>query len=91
MHVVCLACGHAADVPGPPPEESILVCGECNARVSFGRLMPRVVVEPNVSDHRRWLRLRFQDASTKLDVHVVDLDAQYAASLAKNILSLVIP
>jgi hypothetical protein len=59
--------------------------------MSFGRIMPRIVVEPHVDEHRRWLRLRFQDPTTKADVHVADLDAQYAASVAKNILSLVIP
>lgn len=91
MNVTCMACAHTAHAPGLAPEESILVCDECNARMSFGRLMPRISVEPHVDGHRRWLRLRFQDPTTKADVHIADLDPQLAASVAKNILSLVIP
>lgn len=91
--VACLACAHEAPLAaGPPPSESILVCSECGARMPFGKIAQRVVVEPFVDDEgRSWVRYRFQDPITKQDVHVVDLDMLHAAHLAKATISLVIP
>lgn len=93
MQITCLACGHVADVPaGPAFDDAIFQCGECGARMAYGRLMPRVVVEPYEDERgHRWLRRRFQDPQTKKDVYVIDVDAQQAASEAKNILTLVLP
>lgn len=92
MVVKCMACGHEAACAGVvAPENEVLRCDECGARMSFGRLMPRFIVEPHEEGGRRWLRIRVQHHVTPDDEHILDLDAQYAASLAKNILSLVIP
>lgn len=92
MNVTCLACGHTANVAdGPAFEDSCLRCDECGARMSFGKLMPRVVVEPYIDERNiRWLRRRFQDPKTMADLFVVDVDAKYAETEAKNILSLVL-
>jgi hypothetical protein len=89
----CLACGHEASLTdGAPPSESVLVCSECGARMPFGRLAPRIVVEPFTDDEgRTWVRYRFQDPISKIDVHVADIDGQHAAMLAKATISLVIP
>ncbi len=93
MTITCLACGHAAEAgDGPTLEASVCVCGECGARMVYGELAPRLVVEPcRLAGGFSGLRVRVQDPTTKADMHTIDLDPQYAASLAKNILSLVIP
>lgn len=97
--ITCLACSHAYEVECPEGidakscfESGVFQCRECNARMSFGKLMPRVVTEP-FSDERgiTWVRRKYVDAKTGDLLFVVDLDAQYAASAAKNDLSLVIP
>lgn len=95
----CMACGHEAEVTHehPASTEEILAtnifrCDECGARMAFGHLMPRVVVEPFRDDNGvGWVRFRFQDPVTKADQHVVDLDPQFAAMIAKGALSIVIP
>ena len=91
--ITCLACAHAANVgPGPAPSESLFVCGECNARMVYGELAPRLCVEPcRLAGGFQGIRVRVQDPITKADMHAIDLDPQHAAILAKNILSLVIP
>ena len=97
--ITCLACGHADAVQHNSELDDraffaseIFRCSECNARMAFGKLMPRIVVEP-YEDARgiRWLRRRYQDPKTREDLFVVDIDPQYAAMDAKNALSLVIP
>jgi|GEM_PF-4022496 len=91
--ITCLACSHRAKVEaGPPFTESIFVCNECGARMVYGELAPRVVVEPRTDPlGRAWVRVRFQDARTQRDMYTADLDPQHAAMLAKAQLSLVIP
>jgi transcription elongation factor Elf1 len=91
--ITCLACAHEANVgPGPALEEGVFVCSECGARMAYGKLAPRIVVEPFVDAMgREWVRYRFQDASTKREAYSVDLDPQHAAMVAKTALVLVIP
>jgi hypothetical protein len=91
--ITCRACGHTASVHLPGvPDEHILRCDECGARTAYGTLMPRIVVEPFIDERgRQWCRKRYQDATTRQDLYVVDVDPQYAAMEAKNVLSLVIP
>jgi hypothetical protein len=91
--IKCLACDHVAPADGgAAPEDGIFACHECGARMPYGKLAPRVVVEPFVDDKgRSWVRHRVQDARTKEEVHAFDLDPQHAAMFAKAILSLVIP
>jgi hypothetical protein len=99
MQIQCLACGRPWDVPNDSDlsdaqfvTANIFKCSECGARTAYGQLMPRIVEEPFVDDRgHQFLRIRFQDPTTKADVYVVDLDPQYAASHAKNTLSLVLP
>lgn len=97
--IACPACGHA-DVHTTPVDiptaryvaDSVFVCRECCARTAYGTLMPRVVVKPHRDANGKvWLRKRYQDPKTKADLFVVDLDPQYAATEAKNVLSVVIP
>ena len=91
MEIECMACGHIADVAGEVSlANDIFRCEECGARMAYGQLAPRIVVEPARAP-QPMCRIRIQDAKTKADVHVLELDPQYAAMLAKNILSLVVP
>lgn len=97
--ITCLACGHKDAVPHATELDDakffaswIFVCSQCRSRMSFGVLMPRVIVEPHCDEQgRQWLRRRFQDPKTKQDLYVIDVDPQYAAMEAKNVLALVIP
>lgn len=96
--VACLACEdksvvlvaqeHAAN----PLQHSIFTCSECGARIAYGTLETKVVIEPYLDEAgRQWVRKRYQDFRTREELFVVDLDPQYAAMEAKNVLSLVIP
>jgi hypothetical protein len=59
--------------------------------MAYGVLAPRVVVEPARDDQGHDLvRIRTQDPITKADLHVIDIDPQCAALIAKNILDMVI-
>ena len=96
--IQCLACGHVARVSVPlaeapsPLDHGIFRCDECRARMVYGKLLFREVVEPFVDERgRHWLRRRFQDAATKVDVFVVDVDPQFAAMVARDMLDAVIP
>lgn len=67
-------------------------CDGCRTRVIYGRVMPRIVVEPYMDAQGfTWIRTRYQDPKTREDIYVVDLDPILAASHAKNELALVIP
>jgi hypothetical protein len=96
--IKCPTCGleeaFADDGERPPPLHEVgeFRCDGCGARYVYGQLTPCVVVEPhrNEATGFMWTRIRFQDPATRADVHVADLDPKLAASLAKNILSLVI-
>ena len=97
--VTCPACGveevFMHDGGNPPPLHEIgeFMCNACSARSVYGKLMPRIVVEPAKEETRGLLmvKLRFQDPRTRKDIYVTDpIDPKLAASLAKNILSLVI-
>lgn len=99
MQIECLACGHPWDVPNETAlsdaefvASNIFRCSECGARTAFGHLMPRIVEEPFIdAENRQWLRLRFQDPKTKESIYVTDIDPQYGAMHARNVLSLVLP
>jgi len=99
MQVTCLACAHHYDVPndtGASDDDfvakNIFRCAECGARMAYGALAPRLVEEPFTDDAGNvFLRIRIQSPATKEDLYVLDLDPQYAAMHAKNVLSLVIP
>lgn len=96
--IACMACGHRASVSVPlveardPLAQGIYRCDECGARMAYGKLLLREVIEPYVDDHGiQWLRRRFQDPKTKTDILVVDVDPRMAATVAREILALVIP
>jgi hypothetical protein len=93
LSVTCLACNHHALVRGSEPiEASVFVCDECGARMAFGKLAPRVVIEPAVDQKGNFLlRTRYQCPKTKQELFVADLDPMYALAIAKNVLSLVVP
>lgn len=95
--VSCMACGHTDDVSVPesqasaPLDHGVFECSECNARMAFGRLLPRIVVEPITTPHGyRLVRRRYQDPKTLADIYVVDVDPRHAGNEAINVLSLVI-
>lgn len=89
--VVCPSCGveeFDASVESPALHTiREFSCNACRARFVFGRPVPMVGVElvddPAVG--MRWLRLQFQNPTTKAR-HVEDLDPKLAAMLALNIL-----
>ena len=92
MQSTCLACGHEANiVDGPPLEHSVIKCSECQARTAYGTLATRVVVEPSARNGHPMMRFRFQDPTTKEDMHAHDLDPQHAFLIAQAIISMVRP
>lgn len=84
------------DNPGERPgdlavDAAVFTCNHCRTRVAFGKVAPRMVVEPFVDERGvAWLRQRFQDPVTKEDLYVVDLDPQWAAMHATNLLSITV-
>lgn len=97
--ITCPACGVEEIAHASSPGEGVIAlhdvgdfrCDACGARTVYGRLMPRVVVEPVRGERDLvWIRVRRQDPKTKEDVcEPLDLDPKMAVMLAKNILSLV--
>jgi hypothetical protein len=91
----CPVCGHAetakAESAVTLADIGVFKCDACSSRVIYGQVLPRVVHEPYV-DRRGvlWLRTRYQDPKTKADLYVVDLDPQYAAGCATNVLSITV-
>lgn len=73
----CPACGHTDRFDGKV-EESVIQCSECKARIGYGALMPRVVVEP----HDRWITIRFDDGEA------IKLDHDFAAMIGKSLISI---
>lgn len=94
FEVHCPACGHAQTAEGDAAiafdDIGLFSCPNCSARAVYGKLSPRVVVEPFVDERgHRWIRRRFQDPITKKDVYVVDVDPIFAVAEFKSVLSLV--
>lgn len=94
--ITCLACSHTSHVSVPlveapnPLAHGVFRCDECGARMAYGRLTMREVVEPYVDDTgRRWVRRRFQDPKTREDLFVLDVDRERAIDCARELLSLV--
>ena len=82
MTFTCPKCGHIDSPPdGPPPEESVLQCGECGAWIAYGELMPRLMVAPEGS---RWIVVSFDEQTYKLPRVLAD-------ALAVNLRSLTDP
>ncbi len=80
-----------AEKPLTLADIDLFICGSCGARVAWGKLQMRQVVEPFTDDKGvTWCRTRYQDPRTKRDLFVVDTDAKNAALWASNVLSLVI-
>lgn len=98
LTITCPACGDTHEAPGGDVDflaKGITRCSVCDARVVYGELAPRVVVEPSSVDtavgSKDFMRLRFQDPTTKADVFVRDLDPQHAFMIAQAIISMVRP
>jgi hypothetical protein len=80
----CRRCGHVDEVKddaGQPmnPAEHVLTCDVCQARIAYGELQPRVIVEPHTD--RRYVLVQIGETS-----HALDL--AHAAGFAKAILSI---
>jgi hypothetical protein len=87
--MTCPSCGHTDDCE-IDARHAVLTCTECKARIAFGALMPRVVIEPHVD--RRFVTLRFQTAANgqvALTQHV--LDREFAYAVAREIASITAP
>lgn len=84
----CMRCQHRFAVEGAEGDPAALLatgvfkCRECGARMSYGELQPRIVVSVQ---RPHFVTLQIDNGP----VH--KLDAQYAASLAKNLLSVSVP
>lgn len=86
MIVTCQTCEHQHDVDfdGTLDElvqSSVLICSECGTRKSFGEVMPRVVIS---AESPHWVTMQIAGGE------VFRLDAQYAAMIAKNLLSVAV-
>lgn len=69
----------------------VFTCDQCRLRVVHGHILPNIVVEPFTDEKGfTWLRRRFQDALTRKDLYVVDVDPHWAALEATNILSITV-
>ena len=96
--ITCPACG---DTHGAPEGDAAFLsrgisrCSVCDARIVYGELAPRVVIEPSSVatpvGPKDFMRLRFQDPATKEDVFVRDIDPQHAFMIAQAIISMVRP
>lgn len=94
VEICCPACEHAhvlaTDAPVALEDIGVFVCDACSTRVVFGKVLPRVVVEPYEDERgHRWIRRRFQDPVTKADIYVIDADPIFAVAELKSVLSLV--
>ena len=97
--ITCPACGVEEPVHATSPGAGSIAlhdvgefrCDACSARVVYGRLMPRVVVEPTRGERDlMWIRIRRQDPRTKEDVgEPLDLDPKMAFEFAKAVIGLV--
>lgn len=92
--LACPACGTEQSPTDPAVvlASEILRCTSCKARIAYGQIVPRIVVEPvHTESQKTLIRVRFQDPVTMADQFSADMDPVFAAGLAKNILALVIP
>lgn len=93
--VICPACGDTHDAPGGDRDfmvKSISRCDVCDARIVYGALAPRVVIEPGTFDNGApAFVLLAQDPKTRAVVHEMKLDPQHAFLLAQAIISMVRP
>ena len=65
-------------------------CDGCAVRIIYGRIMPKIVVEPARGERDfLWARVRVQDPKTREDLYVIDLDPKLAVDFARNLLSIV--
>lgn len=97
--VTCPVCGVEEVVHATSPGEQLLPlheigefhCDACATRTVYGRIMPRIVVEPTRGERDLvWIRIRRQDPKTREDIgEPLDLDPKLAFELAKNLMSLV--
>lgn len=94
--ITCPACGveeiNHEEIPLHEIGEFVCDNHECRTRIVFGKIMPRIVVEPFIDErHYRWTRIRWQDPVTKQDLYVQDLDPKLVLRLTNNLLSMVTP
>lgn len=96
--ISCPACDDKQPAPGGDENffaRNVAHCTNCSARIAYGELAPRIIVQPGTVDTidgpRSVFMIHFQDPKTRQDIHVEKLDPQYAFLLAQNIISLVRP
>jgi hypothetical protein len=87
--MTCPFCHDVSDFDGEP-QRQVLTCTECGARIAWGVLMPRVVVEPHVD--KRFIVVRVQtvaNGQAAIVQHV--LDKEFAHQVAREIASITAP
>lgn len=93
--ITCPGCGDTHEAPHGDPDfllRDVSKCSVCDARIVYGELAPRVVVEPGAfPGGQPAMVFRVQDPLTKADVHVMKLDPQHAFLIAQAIISMVRP
>lgn len=96
--VTCPACGDEHAAPGGDADflkRDIVRCDVCSARIVYGELAPRVVVEPVTVDTivgpKEFMRLCIQDPKTKAVVFDRPIDPQHAFMIAQTIITMVRP
>jgi len=83
----CPDCGHEDGV-SDDPRASIYTCDECKARIAFGVLMPRLIIEPHPED-ARFIRVRVLHVvdGQRVEVVAVTIDRPLGGMLARELLS----
>ncbi len=87
----CPACGHTDKLGDIAPEREIIKCDECEARIAYGVLMPRVVVQPAAD--RRFCEVLVEERRHGEEPKAVRIqfDRAFGHLVAENILSITRP
>jgi hypothetical protein len=87
----CPACGDTHQA-SEDLTQMIARCSLCDARIVYGELAPRIVVEPGTfANGMPAMLIRVQDAKTKDAVHEMKIDPHHAFLLAQAIIGMVRP
>lgn len=93
--ITCPGCGDTHAAPHGDAEyllHMVSRCDLCDARIVYGELAPRLVVEPSTFENGApAMAILIQDFKTREVLHELKLDPQHAFLLAQSIISMVRP
>lgn len=96
--IVCPVCGDSHAAPNGDADyllRNVSRCDLCDARIVYGKVAPKLIVEPSTFDTqlgpRPALLVKVQDVETKATLLEQKLDPQHAFLLAQAIISMVRP